>query len=159
MSEQPSTAPVLELATDPEHIILTSFERLIEKHMLPIMAVLGIIQVMFAVFSVFERMNPTVDSRYIIVDTFIDNKIWAGIFFVLGLVTIVAVRRAEVRVLATALTCAGLSIWGVLCIVKSVTAVQPVAWSVGVAVGTLGFVAYKLCLIWATLLFDPSKVK
>lgn len=156
MSEQPTTAPVLELTHEPE---LTSFERLIEKHMLPLMATLGVVEVVFAVFSVFERMNPTVDSRYIIVDTFIDNKIWAGIFFVLGLITIAAVRMKEARVLATALSCAGLCIWGVLCIVKSATAVQPVAWSVGVAVGTLGIVSYKLCLIWGMMLFDPNKVK
>ena len=158
MSEQPThNAPVLELTGEID--IMTPFERLIEKHMVSLTGVLGLVQLIFAVLSIFERMNPTVESRYIIVDTFIDNKIWAGIFFVLGLITVVAIRRVEVRVLATALSCAGMGIWGSLCIVKSTTTVQPVAWSVGVAVAALGFVAYKLCLLWGVVTFDPSKVK
>lgn len=158
MSEQPGhTAPVLELTGQVD--IRTPFEKLIEKHMVSLTGVIGLVELIFAVLSVFERMNPTVASKYIIVDVFIDNKIWAGIFFVLGLVTVVAVSRVEVRVLATALSCAGLGIWGSLCIVKSTTTVQPVAWSVGVAVVTLGFVAYKLCLLWGVITLDLSKVK
>lgn len=144
---------------DLSELVVGPVEKHLEKHILGMTIWVGIAEVLFSIFAMFSRLNPTIESKYLVVDIFIDSKIWAGIFLILGVHTLVSMKRVEARVMAMAFSSAGLGIWGLLCVVKSATTVQPVAWSVGVAVAILGFIAYRLCLIWGVLTFNPDKMK
>lgn len=145
-----SLGPVEEFST---------FEKLLEKHLLGIVGALGCLQILFAGFAFIDRLNPTVASSYQIVDIFVDTKFWAGIYMLSGFLTIVAVRRPDIRALAMALTAATFGVWGLLCTIKSLTTITPIAYTVSVAVMGLGWVAYKLCIIWGIMTFDPQKAK
>lgn len=153
-NEQAKPAPL-----DLSELVVGPFEKLMEKHILGMTFLVGLVEVLFSIFAMFSRLNPTIESKYLVVDIFIDSKVWAGIFLILGVHTLASIKRVEARAMATAFSSAGLGIWGFLCIVKSATTVAPVAWSVGVAVAVLGLITYRLCLIWGILTFNPDSIK
>lgn len=157
MSEQPSVAHIVEHIDDSED--LSVFENLLERHMIGIMWMLGLMQLMFSAFAFVNRLNPTVESLYDIVDLFIDSKFWAGCYLLSGFITLAAVKRQELRAVSMALSTGTFGVWGFLCIAKSFTSVTPIAWSIGFAVMGLGWVSYKLCLVWGIVQFDPVKAK
>lgn len=140
---------------EPEPLRLTNFEQVIEKNLVQIMAAMGILQLLFSGFAFADRLNPTVPSKYVLITVFIDSRFWAGCYFISGLLSLIAVRRRESRALATAISAAAFGIWGTLCIILSFTSVEPIAWSIGFAVAALGWVSYKLCLVWGLTEFDP----
>lgn len=137
---------------------LSSFDQVLSKHLLDIMIFLGGMQIMFAMFAFVDRLNPTVASKFVIVDVFADGKFWAGCFLFSGILSIIAVKRATIRAVSTALSAAAFGVWGLLCVIKSFSAISPIAWSIGFAVLACAWVSYKLCLIWGLVEFDPSKI-
>lgn len=159
INEQPLEFPPIQALEPPEIERLSSFEQVLERHLLGLMAGIGMIQVMFAAFAFIDRLNPTVPSKYSIVSMFVNTQFWAGCFLVSGILTLVSIRRPAVRALSTAIGAAAFGIWGGLCIALSFTSVRPIAWSIGFAVAMLGWVSYKLCLVWGVLTFDPAKAK
>lgn len=149
----------LPLGQEPKPDEWTSFERALHDHLLDVTMSLGILQLLFSLFAFFNRLNPTVASKYVIVDLFIDTKFWAACYLISGILTIYSVRREGVRTTAMALSAGTFGVWGFLCVAKSLTTIMPIAWSVGVAVMGLGWVSYKMCIIWGAVLFDPAKIK
>lgn len=149
----------LSLAAVDEFQDLNAFEKMLERHLVGIVGALGGLQVLFAIFAALGRLNPTVASAYELVDIFVDTKFWAGIYLISGCITLMAVRRPDIRALSMALSAATFGVWGLLCIVKSLTTILPVAYTIGVAVMGLGWVSYKLCLVWGIVTFDPAKAK
>lgn len=149
----------VSLAAVDEYEDLNAFEKMLERHLVGVVGALGALQIVFAAFAAIGRLNPTVASVYDLVDVFVDTKFWAGIYLVSGLITLMAVRRSNIRALSMALSAATFGVWGLLCLIKSFTTVIPVAYTIGVAVMGLGWVSYKLCLVWGIVTFDPEKAK
>lgn len=121
---------------------------LIGRHLNYIVLTLGLLQVSFSILAFIDRLNPTVASRFYIVDTLIDDSFWAGIFLISGSLVLVSVKTAELKKTAMAVSASAFLVWGLLCFLKSLSTVMPIAWSVGLAVIALGIVAYKLCIIF-----------
>lgn len=138
---------------------LSTFEKVLEKHLQAVVFAFAVLQMLFAFFALIDRLNPTVPSSYVLVDVFVDTKFWAGTYLLSGLISMIAVRRPDIRALAMALSAATFGVWGLLCVIKSLTTITPVAYTIGVSVMGLGWVSYKLCLIWGITTFDPSKAK
>ena len=129
------------------------------RHLNDLTILVGMMQVLFALLALFERLNPTIDSRYIVIDTLIDDNFWAGVFLLSGISLLIGVKFQSRLEVTTSISSATLLVWGALCLLKSVTTVEPVAWSVGLSVLALGIVAYKLCVIWAALFIIESHKK
>jgi len=133
-----------------------SFNVLVGRHLRDITAALGILQILFAGLAFIDRLNPTVLSSVYMVEVLVNDSFWAGAFLITGIVVIIALKFMEFRAISMAITSACFMIWGILVFIKALTAVQPVALSVGLAAFALGVIGYKTCLAWNVLLFKQQ---
>jgi hypothetical protein len=132
-----------------------TLEQLLSRHLRDVTLAIGLLQFIYAFLSSFDRLNPTIRSSVYLIEVTTNDTFWAGAFLVTSIWVAVSLRKPHLRPSATGMSAANLLVWGVLVFAKSVTAIQPVAWSVGLAAVVLGFVAYKLCIIWTNLKYDP----
>src|SRR6185503_8927067 len=103
-----------------------------------------------------DRLNPTVRSSIYIVETLADDSFWAGAYLISGSLVLISMRSVNLRAIAMAVSAACYFVWGILIFFKSITAIQPVAWSLGLTMTAFGVVAYKACLSWNVLMFNQE---
>jgi hypothetical protein len=133
-----------------------TFNVLVGRHLRDITLCLGVIQVVYALLSFVDRLNPTVDSTVYYVEILANASFWAGAFLVSGIFVIVSMKFMELRAIGMAVSAACLFIWGTIIFFKALTAERPVALSLGLTVAALGVVAYKACLSWNVLMFNQK---
>ena len=136
----------------------TPFNRLLGKHLRDITLVIGLVQIIFAILAVYERLNPTVQSTNLFIEILVDDNFWAGIYLASGISVAVAMKNVLMRAHAMAFSSAAMLVWGLLCFIKSVTAITPVALSLSVVVFALGVLAAKVNMMWNLVTFSHERL-
>lgn len=131
-----------------------TFNILVGRHLRDITAVLAGVQIVFAALAFIDRLNPTRPATVYYVELLANDSFWAGAFMLSGVLGMVSLKTMELRSASMAISSACLAIWGVIIFFKALTAVEPVALSVGIMGVTLGIVAYKVCLSWNIIMFN-----
>lgn len=128
---------------------------LFSRHVKDMTLALGLLQIIYSLLAFIDRLNPTIASSYYVVDLLIDDSFWSGAFLLSGSFVVASMQYKLLREVSMAFSAGTLLVWGMLCFLKSLSAVQPVAWSVGLSAIALGIIAYKLCVTWNTLSLEP----
>lgn len=131
-----------------------SFDILIGRHLRDITTTISVLQICFALLAFIDRLNPTVAASVYYVELLSNDSFWAGAFLLSGVVGVVSLKQMELRAVGMAVASACLMIWGVVIFFKALTALQPVALSVGFMGVALGIVAYKVCVSWNVVMFN-----
>lgn len=134
-----------------------TINRLVGKHLVHITAGFGLIQAIFAVLAAVDRLNPTIPSNNITLETFTDDTFWAGIYILSACVVAISLWKPEMRGVSMAITSSVLMVWGFLCFFRSLTAIHPVALSLSVAVFFLGIFAGYLCSLWNDIAYGIER--
>lgn len=135
-----------------------TINRLVGKHLVHITAGFGLLQGIFSVLAAVDRLNPTVPSNNITLQTFTDDTFWAGIYLLSACVVAISLAKVEMRGVGMAITSAVLMVWGFLCFFRSLTAIHPVALSLSVAVFFLGIFAGYLCSLWNDIAYGTERL-
>lgn len=132
----------------------------LNRHVLGMTLAIGLAELTLAGLAFIDRLNPTTPSTSAVVDVLIVDDFWAGAFLIVGIWMLLSIKNRfkELRSSATGMSAGVLLVWGGLCFAKSVTSVQPVSWTAGIAVFVVGILAWKLCNLWTSLLFTTRDI-
>lgn len=136
----------------------TGFNKLLGKHLRDITFLMGILQIVFAILAFYHRLNPTVPSYNVFLEILVDDAFWAGIYLASGTTVLISMKNVYIRAHGMAFTSAVMLVWGLLCFLKSITAVTPVALSLAVVVFALGALSVKLNMMWNLVHFSPERL-
>ena len=131
-----------------------TFNVLVGKHLRDITACISVIQIIFAGLAFIDRLNPTKESTVYYVELIANDSFWAGAFLLSGVFGVVSLKMMEMRPVGMAIASACLMIWGIIIFFKALTAVEPVALSLGLLGVAIGIIAYKVCLAWNVVMFN-----
>lgn len=131
-----------------------TFNVLVGKHLRDITACISVIQIIFAGLAFVDRLNPTKESSVYYVELIANDSFWAGAFVLSGVIGIVSLKTMELRAVGMAIASACLGIWGIIIFFKALTAIAPVALSLGLMGVAIGIIAYKVCLAWNVVMFN-----
>lgn len=131
-----------------------TFNVLVGRHLRDITAVIGLLEIVYSGLAFIDRLNPTRPSNVYYVEILSNSSFWAGAFLLSGIVVAVSLKRMELRASAMAISSGCLLVWGVVIFFKALTAIEPVALSVGITGFTVGVIAYKACLSWNVIMFN-----
>lgn len=131
-----------------------TFNVLVGRHLRDITITIAVLQIVFAALSFIDRLNPTRVSTVFYVEILANDNFWAGAFLLSGVMGLVSIKTMELRSVAMASASACLMIWGIIIFFKALTAIAPVALSVGIMGVAIGIVAYKVCLAWNVIMFN-----
>lgn len=136
----------------------TGFNKLLGKHLRDITLLIGLLQIVFALLAAYDRLNPTVPSHNPFLEILVDDSFWAGIFLGSGCTVLISMKNVPLRAHAMAFTSAAMLVWGLLCFMKSITAITPVALSLAIVVFALGALSVKLNMMWNLLTLNPERL-
>lgn len=131
-----------------------TFNVLVGRHLRDITATIAAVQIVFAGLAFIDRLNPSKPATVYYVELLSNDSFWAGAFMLSGVLGMASLKMMELRSAAMAIASACFMIWGVIIFFKALTAVEPVALSVGIMGLTIGVVAYKVCLSWQIIMFN-----